>query len=53
LREADATFADFQELDERSGLFTGRFGFSWFARLRHARNHAPNFFDNLKKRDIL
>ena len=53
LREADATFADFQELDERSGLFTGEFGFGWHARLRHARNNAPNFFDNLKKRDIL
>jgi len=46
-REEGATFADFQELDERSGLYTGRFGFDWFARLRHARNHAPNFFENL------
>jgi hypothetical protein len=45
-REEGVTFADFQELDQRSGLYS-QFGFDWFARLRHARNHAPNFFENL------
>jgi hypothetical protein len=49
LREAGATFADFQDLDERPGQYAAMFGFDWHARLRHARNNAPDFFTILKK----